>query len=149
MGLSFGRRCSPDELLKRVDMHPEEAMSLHTVESTTETVRSGFLDPSAPSVATIASGDTVSYPNTWTHWGNEAAFGMTFAERESLRHRYPNGPYSMLGPVVVIDAEARRCHRVQARVAAQPGPALHVLGRGSDWIIPLQVRLRRHATDAR
>jgi acetamidase/formamidase len=80
-------------------------MTLHTVESTPETVRSGFLDPSAAPVATIASGDVVSYPNTWTHWGNEAVFGMTFADREPLRHRYPNGPYSMLGPVAVIDSQ--------------------------------------------
>ncbi len=80
-------------------------MSLHTVESTPTTVRSGFLDPSAPPVATITSGDVVSYPNTWTHWGNEAVFGMTFADREPLRHRYPNGPYSMLGPVVLDAAE--------------------------------------------
>lgn len=55
---------------------------------------------------TVDSGDIVSYPNTWTHWGNEATYGMTFAEREPLRHRYPNGPYSMLGPVVVNGAEA-------------------------------------------
>jgi len=80
-------------------------VTLHTVESTSETVRSGFLDPSAPAVATIDSGDIVSYPNTWFHWGNEATFGMSFAEREPLRHRYPNGPYSMLGPVVIREAE--------------------------------------------
>jgi acetamidase/formamidase len=79
-------------------------MTMHTVESTRETVRSGFLDPSAPPVARIESGDVVSYPNTWTHWGNEAAYGMSFAEREPFRHRYPNGPYSMLGPVEVIGA---------------------------------------------
>jgi acetamidase/formamidase len=80
-------------------------VTLHTVESTPQTVRSGFLDPSAPPVATITSGDVVSYPNTWTHWGNEAVYGMTFEEREPLRHRYPNGPYSMVGPVVVDNAE--------------------------------------------
>ena len=80
-------------------------MTLHTVESTADTVRSGYLDPSAPPVATISSGDVVSYPHTWTHWGNEAVYGMTFAQREPLRHRYPNGPYSMLGPVVVEDAQ--------------------------------------------
>jgi hypothetical protein len=67
--------------------------STHTVESTPDTVRSGYLDPAA----SIAPGDSVRYLNTWTHWGNEAKFGMTFAEREPLRHRYPNGPYSMLG----------------------------------------------------
>ena len=30
---------------------------------------------------------------------------MSFAEREPLRHRYPHGPYSMLGPVEVTGAE--------------------------------------------
>jgi acetamidase/formamidase len=80
-------------------------VTVHTVESTSETVRSGVLDPSAAPVATIVSGDVVSYPHTWTHWGNEATFGMSFADREPLRHRYPNGPYSMLGPVEVVGAE--------------------------------------------
>jgi acetamidase/formamidase len=80
-------------------------MTTHTVQSTKETVRSGYLDPAAPPVAVIASGDTVSYPRTWTHWGNEAVFGMSFADREPLRHRYPHGPYSMLGPVEVSGAQ--------------------------------------------
>lgn len=79
--------------------------STHTVESTPDTVRSGYLDPDAKPVAVIASGDTVRYPSTWTHWGNEAVFGMSFADREPLRHRYPHGPYSMLGPVTVAGAE--------------------------------------------
>jgi acetamidase/formamidase len=80
-------------------------VTVHTVESTPDTVRSGYLDPTARPVAAIAPGDTVRYPNTWTHWGNEAKFGMSFADREPLRHRYPNGPYSMLGPVEVAGAE--------------------------------------------
>ena len=79
--------------------------STHIVESTPETVRSGYLDPTAKPVAVIQPGDTVRYPNTWTHWGNEAKFGMSFADREPLRHRYPNGPYSMLGPVEVAGAQ--------------------------------------------
>jgi len=78
--------------------------STHTVESTPQTVRSGYLDPTAPPVAVIQPGDTVRYPNTWTHWGNEAKFGMSFADREPLRHRYPHGPYSMVGPVEVTGA---------------------------------------------
>jgi acetamidase/formamidase len=77
----------------------------HSVESTPETVRSGYLDPAASPVAVIQPGDTVRYPNTWTYWGNEATFGMSFADREPLRHRYPNGPYSMLGPVEVTGAQ--------------------------------------------
>ena len=79
-------------------------MSTHIVASSSETVRSGYLDPSAPAVVTVAPGDTVRYPHTWTHWGNEAVYGMTFAEREPLRHRYPHGPYSMVGPVAVTGA---------------------------------------------
>jgi acetamidase/formamidase len=82
---------------------------VHIVESTTDTVRSGFLDPTALPVATIHSDDIVSYPNTWTHWGNEATFGMSFEEREPLRHRYPKGPYSLLGPVEVIGADPGDC----------------------------------------
>jgi acetamidase/formamidase len=79
--------------------------STYTVESTPDSVRSGYLDPAAKPVATIMTGDTVSYPHTWTHWGNEATFGMSFADREPLRHRYPRGPYSMLGPVEVSGAQ--------------------------------------------
>jgi acetamidase/formamidase len=79
-------------------------MTTRIVASTTETVRSGYLDPSAPPAAAVLPGDTVRYPNTWTHWGNEAVYGMTFAEREPLRHRYPHGPYSMVGPVEVTGA---------------------------------------------
>jgi acetamidase/formamidase len=77
----------------------------HVVQSTLDTVRSGYLDPEAAPVAQIMPGDTVRYPDTWTHWGNEAKFGMTFADREPLRHRYPHGPYSMLGPVEVAGAQ--------------------------------------------
>jgi acetamidase/formamidase len=79
-------------------------MSTHIVESNSQTVRSGYLDPAARAAAAVHPGDTVRYPNTWTHWGNEAVYGMTFAEREPLRHRYPHGPYSMVGPVEVAGA---------------------------------------------
>lgn len=79
-------------------------MEKHTIYSNRDTVRSGFLDPSAPPAATVHDGDVVRFPNTWTHWGNEAKFGMSFAEREPLRHRYPHGPYSMIGPVEVEGA---------------------------------------------
>jgi acetamidase/formamidase len=79
-------------------------VSTHIVESNSQIVRSGYLDSAAPAAATVVPGDTVRYPHTWTHWGNEAVYGMTFAEREPLRHRYPHGPYSMVGPVEVTGA---------------------------------------------
>jgi hypothetical protein len=61
--------------------------STHVVESTPDTVRSGYLDPAAAPVATITPGDTVRYPHTWTHWGNEATFGMSFIFPDGLRAR--------------------------------------------------------------
>jgi hypothetical protein len=71
----------------------------HVLESTDESVSAGVLDPTRPSVLSVDSGDIVSYPNTWTQWGNQARFGMSFAEREPLRRRFPTGPYSNVGPV--------------------------------------------------
>jgi hypothetical protein len=38
--------------------------STYIVESTPETVRSGYLDPAAKPVAVIASGDTIRYPKS-------------------------------------------------------------------------------------
>jgi hypothetical protein len=57
----------------------------HVLESTPESISSGTLDPSRPPALTIDSGDIVSCPNTWTQWGNQARFGMSFADREPLR----------------------------------------------------------------
>ncbi len=39
----------------------------HLVESTPETVRSGYLDPAAKPVAVIQPGDTDLCPKSWTH----------------------------------------------------------------------------------
>ncbi len=80
--------------------------TVHVLESSSETVSSGVLDPSRPAALTIESGDIVSYPNTWTQWGNKARHGMTFAEREPLRRQFPTGPYSNVGPVVVNGANS-------------------------------------------
>lgn len=77
----------------------------HVVESNSKTVTVGLLDPKALPAATIDSGDIVSYPNTWVNWANEPRYGMSFAEREPIRRRYPNGPYSNIGPVMIRSAE--------------------------------------------
>jgi acetamidase/formamidase len=77
----------------------------HMLESTPASVSSGVLDPSRPAALTIDAGDIVSYPNTWTQWGNQAKFGMSFADREPLRRQFPSGPYSNLGPLEVRGAE--------------------------------------------
>jgi acetamidase/formamidase len=77
----------------------------HELPSTKETVSSGVLDPARPAAVTVESGDIVHYPNTWTHWGNEAKYGLSFEQREPIRKRYPSGPYSNVGPVAVRGAE--------------------------------------------
>jgi len=77
----------------------------HVVECNANTVRVGILDPQAPAAAAIDSGDIVRYPNTWLNWANEPRYGMSFEEREPIRRRYPNGPYSNIGPVYIRGAE--------------------------------------------
>jgi acetamidase/formamidase len=77
----------------------------HVLESTKDTVSMGVFDPGRPPALTVDSGDIVYYPNTWTVWGNEAKYGLSFDEREPIRKRYPSGPYSNVGPVAVRGAE--------------------------------------------
>ncbi len=77
----------------------------HVLESTDASVSPGVLDPTRAAALTIESGDVVSYPNTWTQWGNQATFGMSFADREPLRRQFPAGPYSNVGPVEIRGAE--------------------------------------------
>ena len=84
---------------------PHKVGTVHALPSNNDTVRVGTMDPAASVVLTIRSGDVVSYPNTWVNWGNEAKEGMSFAEREPIRKRYPQGPYSLIGPVAVEGAE--------------------------------------------
>jgi acetamidase/formamidase len=81
-----------------------QAGRTHVVESSARTVRVGLLDPHAAPAAVIASGDVVHYPNTWLNWANEPRYGMSFEEREPIRRRYPDGPYSNIGPVVIEGA---------------------------------------------
>jgi hypothetical protein len=73
------------------------APTTHVLGSTDATISPGLLDPSRPPAPTIDPGDIVSCPNTWTQWGNQARYGMSFADREPLRRQFPNGPYSDLG----------------------------------------------------
>lgn len=84
---------------------PRKTGKVHTLESTPQTVHVGAMDPAAEVALTIDSGDVVSYPNTWVNWANEAKYGMSFAEREPIRKRYPQGPYSLVGPVEIRGAE--------------------------------------------
>src|SRR5580658_705650 len=90
---------------KAPGLPPLAARRTHVLESTNQTVSSGVLDPARAPAVTIESGDIVHYPNTWTMWGNEANYGLSFAEREPIRKRYPSGPYPNVGPVAMNGAE--------------------------------------------
>ncbi|CAG2127144.1 hypothetical protein LMG31506_00351 [Cupriavidus yeoncheonensis] len=90
----------------------------HRIESASETVRVGILDPKAAPVASIESGDLVMYPNTWVNWANGAAYGMSFEDREPVRKRFPQGPYSNIGPVELRGAmpgDVVECRMVRLR----------------------------------
>ncbi|KJK22732.1 acetamidase [Burkholderiaceae bacterium 16] len=92
--------------------------AVHRVVSSEESVRVGILDPRAAPVATIDSGDLVAYPNTWVNWANGAKYGMAYDEREPVRKRFPQGPYSNVGPVEIRGAmpgDVVECRMVKLR----------------------------------
>src|SRR5438477_6989268 len=79
---------------------------VHTVESTKETVRLGVFDATLPPILTIDSGDTISFPNTWSHFMNELQPGVPIGRLAELRTSNPGrGPHSIIGPIAVKDAE--------------------------------------------
>ena len=86
-------------------IEPAPLGRVHKVESSSETVRVGIMDPKAPAAAMIESGDVVHYPNTWVNWADEAKYGMSFEEREPIRKKYTAGPYSLVGPIEIKGAE--------------------------------------------
>jgi len=79
---------------------------LHVVESTKETVRLGVFDATLPPILTVDSGDTVSFPNTWSHFLNEMQPGVPIERLAQLRVSNPGrGPHSIIGPIAIRDAE--------------------------------------------
>jgi acetamidase/formamidase len=76
------------------------------VESNSETVRLGVFDATRPNVVEIDSGDTVVYPNTWTHFLNRFQRGVSIAQLAQWRVENPGkGPHSIIGPVGVKGAK--------------------------------------------
>jgi acetamidase/formamidase len=78
---------------------------IHTVESSAQTVQLGVFDGTRPSIVEIDSGDTVVYPNTWTHFLNRFQRGSTIQQLAQYRVENPGkGPHSIIGPVGVKGA---------------------------------------------
>ena len=79
---------------------------IHTVPSTSDTVRLGVFDATLPNIVDVDSGDVVVYPDTWTHFLNRVQPGVPIEELAQLRRSNPGkGPHSIVGPVGVRDAE--------------------------------------------
>jgi acetamidase/formamidase len=78
----------------------------HVVESNKETVRLGVFDATLPPIVTIESGDSIRFPNTWSHFMNELQPGVPISRLAELRTSNPGrGPHSIIGPIAVKDAE--------------------------------------------
>jgi acetamidase/formamidase len=79
---------------------------LHVVESNKETVRLGVFDANLPPIVTVESGDTISFPNTWSHFLNEMQPGVPVEKLAELRVANPGkGPHTIIGPIAVKGAE--------------------------------------------
>ncbi|MBV8133378.1 MAG: acetamidase/formamidase family protein [Alphaproteobacteria bacterium] len=79
---------------------------IHVVESTKETVRLGVFDATLPPIVTIEPGDSIRFPNTWSHFMNELQPGVPISRLAELRTSNPGrGPHSIIGPIAVRDAE--------------------------------------------
>lgn len=83
-----------------------DAGHVHVVESNDETVHLGVFDANLAPIVKIDSGDTVSYPNTWSHFLNQMQPGVPVEKLAELRKSNPGrGPHSIIGPIAVNNAE--------------------------------------------
>jgi acetamidase/formamidase len=79
---------------------------VHVVESNEQTVHLGVFDTTLPPILTVDSGDTISFPNTWSHFLNQMQPGVPIEKLAELRKSNPGkGPHSIIGPIAVKDAE--------------------------------------------
>src|SRR5919199_1114466 len=79
---------------------------VHTIPSTSATVRLGVFDATLPNLVDVDSGDVVVYPDTWTHFLNRVQPGVPIEDLAQMRRSNPGkGPHSIVGPVGVRDAQ--------------------------------------------
>lgn len=84
----------------------EDEGHVHVVESNKDTVHLGVYDTNLSPIITIDSGDTISYPNTWSHFLNQMEPGVSVDKLAQWRKDNPGkGPHSIIGPVAVKGAE--------------------------------------------
>ena len=79
---------------------------VHVVESNNESVHLGVFDANLAPIVTVDSGDTISFPDTWSHFLNEMQPGVPVDTLAKLRVANPGkGPHSIIGPIAVKGAE--------------------------------------------
>ncbi|MGW0605788.1 acetamidase/formamidase family protein [Streptomyces sp. NPDC002640] len=78
---------------------------VHDLPAGPGTVRVGAIDPDAPPVLSIDSGDEVTL-STWGHWGNRVTPHTVMEDFPALRAAFPDalGPHSITGPIQVRGA---------------------------------------------
>jgi hypothetical protein len=112
---------------------------VHVVPSTKETVQLGVYDTILPPVLSIDSGESISFPDTWSHFLNELHPGLPLDTLVKLRTNNPGkGPHSIIGPIAVNKAEPRRCSgdSLQTDSSLRLGRYLHQSTRSRDRPAP-------------
>ena len=105
VGPWFGKLARADEAGKAATAHQGEGR-VHVVPSTKETVQLGVYDTNLPPILTIDSGNSISFPDTWSHFLNELQPGVPIDTLARLRMDNPGkGPQSIIGPIAVNNAE--------------------------------------------
>ena len=94
-----------DKKQKKAQKSADEG-KVHVVESNKDTVHLGVFDTTLPPILKVDSGDTISFPNTWSHFLNEMQPGVPIDKLAELRKSNPGkGPHSIIGPISVNGAE--------------------------------------------
>lgn len=79
---------------------------VHVVESNKDTVHLGVFDTTLAPILKVDSGDSISFPNTWSHFLNEMQPGVPIDKLAELRlTNKGKGPHSIIGPIAVNGSE--------------------------------------------
>ena len=96
----------PEKGIQKSGTKNQDEGHVHIVESNDKTVQLGVFDTTLEPILKIESGDTISYPNTWSHFLNQMQPGVPIETLAKLRVSNPGrGPHSIIGPVYVNGAE--------------------------------------------
>jgi acetamidase/formamidase len=96
----------PDDKKQKATRKSADEGKVHVVESNNDTVRLGVFDTTLSPVLKVDSGDTISFPNTWSHFLNQMQPGVPIDKLAELRKSDPGkGPHSIVGPIFINGAE--------------------------------------------